>query len=111
MSRKLFGRGGMVPRVGHLVGYMPGGDHGCRDGFVGEIVEMREYDEEEIVAVKVQEGTVTTCHSCWQVGHDAYHVIATEGQLVGFSVADLKLNDREYKKEVLWTCQYVHYCI
>jgi hypothetical protein len=47
-------------------------NHGCEDFAVYESTDG-------ITAVCTQ---ASSCHSCWQVGHDADHVFATVGDVV-----------------------------
>ena len=75
-----------------------GFNHGCRDG--ADFVVLAVHEDR----VDVEVTGVSTCHSCWQVGHDQAHrhpwSESEEGDVISIALDDLSLQwDGMYKED------------
>lgn len=55
-------------------------NHGCTDWAEGIV-------QPDLRSIKVT--SVNSCHSCWQVGHDADHLFAKVGEVIALTDIDL----------------------
>ena len=79
--------------VGDLVGIAPTGyNHGCMD------VAVARYDG----GTKWTVIEATSCHSCWQVGHDESHVFWSVGDVLELTRNDVRVAVGRWARSVKW---------
>lgn len=79
--------------VGDLIGIdgSTGYNHGCQDSAIAYYIGDGK--------AKVLEST--SCHSCWQVGHDQEHTFLTEGEIIDVPLSEIKPNE-QWATTVKW---------
>ena len=74
-------------------------DHGCVDYSVSVIEAV----SEGILTCRVIEAQ--SCHSCWQVGHDANHIYAEVGDIWSVKEEKVFIANWYYRADVIWVAR------
>jgi hypothetical protein len=89
----LFRRNEQTLVTGDLIGVGPGyNTHGCRDMAV-----LRYLGDGKATVIEAE-----SCHSCWQVGHDADHVFITIGEKFRLDPNKVVLAGVDWSSQIKW---------
>jgi len=74
-----------------------GYNHGCQDYAVAEITAVN--GDHHVVTTVIE---AQSCHSCWQVSHDADHVFAEIGDVLTFPITELDPANDTWSRNIKW---------
>lgn len=93
----------------------PNNSHGCMDYFIAMInspnktlealglLQDYSFNDNSHATIELEVVEAQSCHSCWQVGHDADHVFAQVGEKFTMRLSALRKADQEvWAKGVMW---------